>query len=93
MARIDFRSSTEKEHHELVLELKALKDTVRELSENIDKLSINSTTGHKNTSQEREKRRGNLQNRRRGKAQNKGKVRKKRRYRESGTRRKGIPND
>ena len=58
MARINFRSSTEKEHHELVLELKALKDTVRELTEKLDKLSVNSTTGHKNTSQEREKEEG-----------------------------------
>ncbi len=87
MARTDFRSSTEKEQHESVLELKALKDTVRELSEKIDKLSIKKHISGKR------KRRGNLQNRRRGKAQNKGKVRKKRRYRESGTRRKGIPND
>ncbi|GFH46223.1 hypothetical protein CTEN210_02697 [Chaetoceros tenuissimus] len=38
MARINFKSSTEKEHHELVSELKALKDTVKELLEKIDKV-------------------------------------------------------
>lgn len=58
MARINFKSSSEKEYHELTAELKGLKDTIKELSDKIDRLTINNTREHKDTSQEREKEEG-----------------------------------
>lgn len=58
MARIHYNSSSEKEHQELVAELKALKDTVRELSDKIDKLNISTSTGRKEAQQKRVKEEG-----------------------------------
>ena len=58
MARINFKSSSEKEYHQLSAELKELKDTIKELSDKIDRLTINNTRERKDTSQERVKEEG-----------------------------------
>ncbi len=51
MARthLNFNSSLEKEHHELVAELKALKDVIKDLSDKIDRISISTDAGRKET--------------------------------------------
>ena len=49
MARTNHKSSSEKEYHELAAELKALKDVIKDLSDKIDRLSIITDAGRKET--------------------------------------------
>ena len=54
MARNNFNSSSEKEHYELAVELKALKDVIKDLSDKIDRISISTDAGRKETQESKE---------------------------------------
>lgn len=49
MARNHLSNTPEKEYHELVAELKALKDTIKDLSDKIDRISISTDAGREKT--------------------------------------------